>query len=71
MLFLLLLLLFIGNHTVGSVAGKEDYDVLKVSCKELFEEINDLVDKGEIEVDNNKIPLEFFLSGDYKVIPFD
>lgn len=56
-----------GNHAVGIVSGKEDYDILKVSCKELFGEINELIEKGEIEVNGNKIPLEFYLSGDYKV----
>ncbi|KAL9977700.1 hypothetical protein ACROYT_G015133 [Oculina patagonica] len=56
-----------GNHTVGIVSGSEDYDVLKVSCKDLFAEINELVDEGEIEVDGHKIPLDFYLSGDYKL----
>lgn len=56
-----------GNHTVGIVSGSEDYDVLKASCKDLFAEINELVDEGEIEVDGHKVPLEFYLSGDYKV----
>ena len=57
----------IGNHTVGIVSGSEDYNVLKVSCKEIFAEINDLVKLKEIVVDGHKIPLEFYLSGDYKV----
>jgi len=56
-----------GNHTVGIVSGFEDYDVLKASCKNVFAEINELVDAGEIEVDGHKIPLEFYLSGDYEV----
>lgn len=33
-----------GNHTVGIVSGFEDYDVLKASCKNIFAEINELVD---------------------------
>ena len=52
---------------MGIVSGKEDYDILKVSCKELFGEINKVIAEGEIDVDNKKIPLEFYLSGDYKV----
>ena len=52
---------------MGIVSRSEDYDIMKVSCKELFSEINELVEKGEIEVKGNKIPLEFYLSGDYKV----
>ena len=50
-----------GNHTVGIVSGSEDYDVLKASCKDLFAEINELVDEGEIEVDGHKVPLDFFV----------
>ncbi|KAK2565676.1 hypothetical protein P5673_010845 [Acropora cervicornis] len=57
-----------GNHTVEIVSGFEDYDVLKASCKNIFAEINELVDAGEIEVDGHKIPLEFYLSGDYKFL---
>ena len=56
-----------GNHTVGIVSGSEDYDTLKASCKDLFAEINELVNEGEIEVDGHKVPLDFYLSGDYKV----
>ena len=52
---------------MGIVSGKEDYDILKASCKDLFGEINKLIAEGEIDVDNKKIPLEFYLSGDYKV----
>lgn len=44
---------------MGIVSGSEDYEIMKVSCKELFGEINELVEKGEIEVKGNKIPLEF------------
>ncbi|XP_068678807.1 uncharacterized protein [Montipora foliosa] len=57
-----------GNHTVGIVSGSKDYDVLKASCKDLFAEINELVDEGEIEVDGHKVPLNFYLSGDYKFL---
>lgn len=59
-------IILLGNHIVGIVSGKEDYDILKASCKDLFGEINKLIAEGEIDVDN-KIPLEFYLSGDYKV----
>lgn len=52
---------------MGILSGSEDYEALKVSCSEIFTEINDLVEHGEIEVDGHRIPLEFYLSGDYKV----
>ena len=60
-----------GNHTVAIISGSEDYDVIKVSCKELFSDINEFVSQGHIEVDDHIIPLEFFLSGDYKVSELD
>lgn len=59
--------ILIGNYIVGIVFGSEDYDVLKVFCKDLFVEINELVDEGEIEVDGYKVFLDFYLFGDYKV----
>lgn len=31
-----------GNHVVGIVSGSEDYDIMKVSCKELLRRINEL-----------------------------
>lgn len=49
------------------VSAKEDYDTLKVSCSEVFKEINDLISKLTINVAGKEIPLEFYLSGDYKV----
>ncbi len=52
---------------MGIVSGSESYEVLKVSCQDIFAEINDHVDRGEIEVDGHKISLQFYLSGDYKV----
>ena len=52
---------------MGIVSGSENYEVLRISCKEILAEINDLVEHGEIEVDGHRIPLEFYLSGDFKV----
>jgi hypothetical protein len=49
------------------VSGKEDYGVIKVTCGEVFQEINDLIDKKSINVNGQDIPLDFYLSGDYKV----
>ena len=40
---------FLGNHTVGIVSGREDYDILKVSCKELFGEINQLLRRVKLK----------------------
>ena len=41
--------------------------ILRVCFKEIFDEINQVIDLGKIEVDGQDIPLEFYLSGDYKV----
>jgi hypothetical protein len=49
------------------VSGKEDYGVIKVTCGEVFQEINDLIDKKSINVNGQDNPLDFYLSGDYKV----
>lgn len=57
----------LGNHTVGIISGSEKYNVIKISCKELFNDINEVIAQGKIVVDDHVIPLEFFLSGDYKV----
>lgn len=57
----------IGNHAFAILCGKECYESLGGSFKELFEEINSLIAEGEIEIDGEKIQLEFYLGGDYKV----
>ena len=56
---------YVGNHTLGVVCGQEDYDILRVCFKEIFDEINQVIDLGKIEVDGQW--MEFYLSGDYKV----
>lgn len=37
------------------------------SFHEVFNEINLLIEEGEIDIDGERIPLEFYLGGDYKV----
>lgn len=41
---------------------------MATSFHDVFEEINTLASKGEIIVEGERIKLDFFLSGDYKVI---
>ena len=45
---------------MGIVSASEDHEVLRISCKEILAEINDLVEHGEIEADGHRIPLELF-----------
>ena len=51
-----------GTHTVAVIKGKEEYDVLRQSCADMFDSINKIIKDGGIE----NIPIEFFLGGDYK-----
>ncbi|CAB4040368.1 Hypothetical predicted protein, partial [Paramuricea clavata] len=57
-----------GNHTIAVVKGKEDYDVLKESFKDILRDINEVVAEKKIDVDEGTVNLEFFLGGDYKFI---
>ena len=50
------------------MCGKECYDTMAISFKEIFNEINQLISDKSIDVDGKMIQLEFFLGGDYKVI---
>ncbi len=57
-----------GNHTFAVVNGKEDYATLKRCFKDVFTDINKLVNEKEIIIDGKKMQLEFFLGGDYKFL---
>ena len=57
-----------GNHTFAVVNGSEKYETLKVSFKNVFVEINYLISKSVLIVDDQEIKLEFFLGGDYKFL---
>ena len=41
---------------------------MRVTCSEVFQDINDLISDGKLNVDGQDIALELFLSGDYKVM---
>lgn len=57
-----------GNHTIAIVQTTEDYESLKLSLSNVIKEVNDIEQKGYIEVDKVKLKLELFLGGDYKVL---
>ncbi|CAB3989233.1 Hypothetical predicted protein [Paramuricea clavata] len=60
-----------GNHTISVVKGKgkEDYDVLKESFKDVLRDINEVVAEKKIEVDEGTVNLECFWAGIIKIHP--
>jgi hypothetical protein len=52
-----------GNHTIAVVKGKEDYDVLKESFKDVLWDMNEVVAEKKIDVDEGTVNLEFFWVG--------
>jgi hypothetical protein len=54
---------------IAVIKGHEDYNLLKASCSKIFSCINRLVKAGKINIKGKDVPVEFYLGGDYKVIP--
>ena len=57
-----------GNHTFAIVKGSETYETLQDSFGMIFQEINNLIEVGEITINDSKLNLEFFLGGDNKFL---
>lgn len=55
------------SKTVAIVNNK-DYDTLKTALPALFQEINSLIEKGNILIVGKEVKLEFFLGGDNKFL---
>ena len=53
-----------GNRTIAVVKGSEGYTE---SFQDVFKEINEVQEVGFVKVDENQVPVELFLGGDYKV----
>ena len=49
-----------GNHTIAVVNGCEKYETLKVAFKNVVTEINSFIEQGFINVNGQKVKLEFF-----------
>ena len=47
--------------------GKEEYDTLKESLGNVICDVNSLIQEGGMMVDGQKVTLDFYLGGDYKV----
>lgn len=56
-----------GNHTIAVVNGSESRETLEESFRDVFNEANDIIEKGYIEIDGRRVSVEFYLGGDYKV----
>ena len=65
---LILSQVFVGNHTIAVVKGKEEHETLKESLSNVIRDVNSLIDDGHMIIDGRKVSTEFFLGGDYKVI---
>ena len=50
------------------MSGSECYESLKVGFKDCWDEINEVIHEGQIEINpGHSVPVEIFLGGDYKV----
>lgn len=57
-----------GTNTIAVMSGSECYESLKTGFKNCWDEINQIIDDGHIEISpGHTIPVEIFLGGDYKV----
>jgi len=57
----------VGNHTIAIIKGKEEYQTLKASLANVIRDVNSTIKEGHVVVDGQKVNLEFFLGGDYKL----
>ena len=48
--------------------GPESRETLESSFKEIFDEVNDIINNGCITVSGKRVDIEMFLGDDYKVI---
>ena len=67
-IYLLIILLQTGNHTVAVIKGQESYELLQTSCATVFKQDNEIIKEGKVSIDGRDIPVELFLGGDYKVL---
>lgn len=61
------LISLVGNHTIAVVKEKEEYNCLRASLANVIHDVNAVVKDGHIIVDGQRVDLEFYLGGDYKV----
>lgn len=56
----------LGNHTIAVAKVKEEYNSLRKSLPNVIRDINAVVKDGHIMV-GERVDLDFYLGGDYKV----
>ena len=49
------------------VNGPESRETLASSFKEVFDDVNEIQKNGYVMIDGNRVDIELFLGGDYKV----
>ena len=54
-----------GNHAVAVIKEQESYELLQSSCATLFNQVNNLIEKGKVSIEGKDVPDEVFLGGDY------
>ena len=59
--------LITGNNAVAVIKGQESYEVLQSSCFTIFQQVNNVMERGKVSVEGKDIPVDVFLGGDYKV----
>ena len=62
-----LITLITGNNVVAVIKGPESYEVLQSSCSTIFQQVNNVIDRGKVSVEGKDVPVDVFLGGDYKV----
>ena len=51
------------------MSGSECYESIKSNFKDCWDEINEVISDGAVEISpEQSVPVEIFLGGDYKVI---
>ena len=57
----------IGNHTFAILSGNENYMILKEGFAPVLVEINDLINRPVLKLNDKIVDLSIILGGDYKV----
>lgn len=59
--------LITGNNAVAVIKGQKSYEVLQSSCFTIFQQVNNVMDRGKVSGEGKEVPVDVFLEVDYKV----